>query len=97
VTRRCASLENLEKHQKTLNTKIEESLVWTLVSPLMEYFESGNFCPHEKEGELILAIEIQHRRDAYNSLVSHLDSILEPDRPNRVIQVYNIHIYHHGA
>jgi hypothetical protein len=61
----------------------------------MEYFESGNFCPHEGDGELILAIELQHRRDAYDSLVGHLDAILDLDHPNRGIQVYNARIYHH--
>jgi hypothetical protein len=61
----------------------------------MEYFESGNFCPHEKEGELILAVELQHRRDAYDSLVGHLNCIPEPDHPNRDIQVYNTRKYRH--
>jgi hypothetical protein len=60
----------------------------------MEYFESGNFCPHEEERELILAVEIQHRRDAYNSLVGHLEAIPGPDHPNRYIQVYTTRSYH---
>ena len=95
MTWRCASLDNLEKHQKTLNPKIKKSSVWTLVSPLIEYFESGAFCPYEEEGELILSIELQHRRDAYDSLVGHLEAIPEPDHTNRDIQVYNTRRYRH--
>jgi hypothetical protein len=48
-----ASLASLEKHQKTLNPKFKESSVWTLVSPLFEYFDTGEFCPHKHEGELM--------------------------------------------
>jgi hypothetical protein len=54
---------------------------------VIEYFESGNFCQHKEEGELILAIKLRHRQDAYDSLVGHLESITEPDHPNRDIQV----------
>jgi hypothetical protein len=52
---RRASLENLEKHQRTLNPKIKESSVWNLISPLFEYLETGDFYPHKDEGELILS------------------------------------------
>jgi hypothetical protein len=42
-----------------------------------------------------LAVEIQHRRDTYDSLIGQLDTVPEPDHPNGVIEVYNIRTYHH--
>jgi hypothetical protein len=41
------------------------------------------------------AVEIQHRRGTYDSLIGQLDTIPEPDHPNRIIEVYNIRAYHH--
>jgi hypothetical protein len=76
---------------------MKESSVWTLLSPLFKYFETGNLCSHEEGGRADLAVEIQHRRDAYSSLVGHLDTILEPGHPNRVIKVDNTCTNHHPA
>jgi hypothetical protein len=84
----------LEEHQRTFNPKIKESSVWTLVSPLFEYFETGEFA-HAKMKRADFAVEIQHRRATYDSLIAQLDTIPEPDHPNRAIEVYNIRIYYH--
>jgi hypothetical protein len=51
--------------------------------------------PTQRGRRADLAVEIQHRRGTYDSLIGHLDSIPEPDHPNRVIQVRNTRIDHH--
>ena len=50
---------------------------------------------HVRGRKADISIEIQHRRDAYDSLVGHLNSIPEPDHPNKDNQVYNTRTYHY--